>query len=81
MKKLIKKWLDIPDKCTHNECTHTCISDEQITQAVGELLQQYTATTCVTCNKDIMAHYGGFYRDSKGRVFCCKECIYNMSKE
>jgi hypothetical protein len=77
MKNFIKKWLDIPEKCTHRECTHTCITQEEITKAVGELLQKYTNTVCVTCGKDIVAHYGGFYRDHTGKVFCSHECIIN----
>jgi len=73
MKEFIRKWLDIKDPLPSREP----LSLAEISHAIGELLQQYSNTVCVQCDKPIIAHYGGFYRNKDGEVFCSHSCIDN----
>ena len=42
---------------------------------------QYSKGICINCSNDIVAHYGGFYRNSKGQVFCSHECIEEFKND
>jgi len=77
MKKLLQRWLDVQPKCDH-KCT--CITPEQLTNAVNQAVSKYTEATCSRCGKRIFAHYGGFYRNAEGLVFCSTECVKLISE-
>lgn len=38
-------------------------------------MNEYHTNECVNCHKKILAHYGGFYKNFEGKVFCSNECI------
>lgn len=75
MKKIIKKWLGIP-----NECQHTCLTIDTVEKLIDDAVAQYSETSCSTCGKKIIAHRGGFYRNAEGRVYCSHKCFPNETR-
>lgn len=77
MKEKLRKWLGM------TTCEHVCkcVSLKQINDEVGKILQQFSESKCVQCSKPILAHYGGFYRNSNGEVFCSSGCIEELKKQ
>lgn len=81
MKEWIKKWLGIDSMLNAAKAALTTHADEEIARiqntekAFLDVLTQYSWTTCSVCKKEILAHYGGFYRNHKGEVFCSHKCI------
>ncbi len=77
MKQYIRKWLNIQDPLPpiQPRDPKDPLTLEEINKAVGELLQQYSKTECVQCGKSIIAHFGGFYKNSEGKIFCSHKCI------
>ena len=77
IKDKIKRWLDVQE--SNHQCS--CVSEKQVEEIVAKAVSEYTEAKCIQCTKDIFAHYGGFYRDYKGRVFCSGKCIDEFNNQ
>jgi len=73
MKNIIRRWLNIvPAKPDMTEFEKRfAVLEEKL----NWFMREYHTNMCVNCKRTILAHYGGFYRNSEGKVFCSSECI------
>lgn len=66
MKEIIRKWLEIKDPKAPDLAP--------LEEKLDSFMAKYHPATCSICEKQIIAHYGGFYRNALGQVFCSDKC-------
>jgi hypothetical protein len=49
--------------------------EKNLERSFNSKLRSLTLASCRVCGQKILTVDGGWYRDSKGRVFCSHECI------
>ncbi len=79
MRKYIQKQIEIALKPFYEKLSVSLSENEnRVDNSIARLdwfMNEYHANKCGVCGKPILAHYGGFYRNSEGKVFCSTECI------
>ena len=80
LKKFLRKWLEVPeppniDSWVKDYKKQVEAEIQKSRFRLDWFLNEYHTNTCLNCKRPILAHYGGFYRNSKGEVFCSHECI------
>jgi hypothetical protein len=79
MKEEIKKFIVELIKDTYPKIPEKEEFDyDKVYKKIEEIFSQYNMNgECLHCNKIIVGFYGGFYRNSKGQLFCSHSCIKN----
>ncbi len=77
MKNIIKKWIiELIKEIDVEKKEQIEVDYNKVYHKIDEVLNQYHMNgTCLHCNKIIVGFYGGFYRNSKGQLFCSHSCI------